>query len=155
MAVRILRVIALVSILAGLAGSLYFALPDYRLPPGGSGELGRIRHLPPYASVLVAGAALLLLLRSVPASGPRSASVAWWFSLPTLLTGLGGAACSGLFVVIVEVDRRRRAAYGFDDSPAGAAMMAVLAGSLALVFTGALFFCLSLWLRRRKPTPVV
>lgn len=126
MAVRILRVIALVSILAGLAGSLYFALPDYRLPPGGSGELGRIRHLPPYASVLVAGAALLLLLRSVPASGPRSASVAWWFSLPTLLAGLGGAA-----------------------------WMAISAGSLALAFTGALFFCLSLWLRRRKPTPVV
>ena len=77
MAVRILRVVALVSILAGLAGSLYFALPAYRLPPAGSGELGRIQYLPAAASILSAGTALLLLLHWVPDPGSQSAAVAW------------------------------------------------------------------------------
>lgn len=148
------------AILASLAGSLYFALPAYRLPPGGSGRMGDIQHLPAAAGVLVAGLALLLLLRWPPAPGSRGAAVAWWFSLPTLLVGLGGAVFSGTFLAIMEMEFRRNpgrrfAGLVFLGELAAAAMMAVLAGSLALTLTGALFFGLGRWLGSRKSTPVV
>lgn len=160
MAVRILRIVAWVAILAGLAGSGYFSLPAYRLPPGGSGEMGSIQHLPAAAGVLVAGVALRLLLRWTPAPGSRGAAVAWWFSLPTLLAGLGGAVFSGGLLALIESDLRRHPIRRFDavhflGNLAAAAMMSVLAGSLALVLTGVLFFGLSRWLGRRKSTPVV
>lgn len=160
MAVRILRIVAWVAILAGLAGSLYFSLPAYRLPPGGSGEIGGIQHLPAAGGVLVAGLALLPLVRWSPAPGYRGASLAWWFSLPTLLTGLGGAVFSGGLLAVMEIELRRNPARRFAGlvllgDLAGAAMMALLAGSLALTLTGASFFGLSRWLGRPKSTPVV
>ena len=174
MAVRILRVVALVAILAGLAGSFYFGLPAYRLPPAGSGELGNIEHLPAAAGVLTGGAILLLMLRWVPPPGPRRGSaVAYWFSLPPLVIGAGASVFSGLFLAILQADLRRSAARRYDDSLlgtsmsvaqtglqflgtlAGAAMMVFLCGALLLLLFGFLFFGLSLWLRRRKPTPVV